>query len=83
MSPDDVCAVIVTRGNVDLGPILATLPYSEIRVWNDRWRGSQGCYGRYLAAWDTRKPFVYYQDDDLIFTAHDELLALYEPGGWS
>ena len=76
----DVCAAIPTRGNVDLGPILATLPYAEIRVRNERYRAPQGCYGRYLAAYDTRKPLIYLQDDDLLFTAHEELLALYEPG---
>jgi hypothetical protein len=81
LSLDDICAVIVTRGDVDLEPILATLPYTETRIWNDRERGySRGCYGRYLAALETERPVVYYQDDDLIFTAHDELRALYEPG---
>lgn len=81
ISIDDIAAVIVTRGNVDLGPIRATLPYTELRIWNDRERGySRGCYGRYLAALETTRPVVYYQDDDLIFTAHDELMALYEPG---
>lgn len=81
ISLDDIAAVIVTRGDVDLGPILATLPYTELVVWNDRERGySRGCYGRYLAALETDRPIIYYQDDDLIFTAHDELLAMYEPG---
>lgn len=80
ISADDVCAVIVTRGNVDLAPILTTLPYPEVIVWDDRERGSQGCYGRYLAAKEATRPVVYYQDDDLIFTAHDALLAAYEPG---
>lgn len=75
----DICAVIVTRGDVPLGPILATLPYGEVRVWNDRERGSRGCYGRYLAA-RTARPIIYFQDDDLIFAAHDELLAAYKPG---
>lgn len=77
---EDVCAVIVTRGDVDLASILATLPYPDVVIWNDQERGSQGCYGRYLAAAETTRPVVYYQDDDLIFTAHDELLAVYEPG---
>lgn len=79
MTFNDICAVIATRGDVDLEPILATLPYGEIIVWNDRHRGSQGCYSRYLAAKETARPVVYYQDDDLIFTAHHALLALYEP----
>lgn len=81
ISFSDICAVIVTRGDVDLAPILATLQqYGETIIWNDLERGSQGCYGRYLAAKETARPVVYYQDDDVIFTAHGELLALYEPG---
>lgn len=80
ISPQDVCAVLVTRGNVDVAPILANLPYGETIVWDDTVRGSRGCYGRYLAAAETDKPVVYFQDDDLIFTAHQQLLDLYEPG---
>lgn len=48
-------------------------------MWDDRWRGRQGCYGRYLAAHEVSTPVVYFQDDDVLFTAHDDLLALYEP----
>lgn len=80
ISAEDVTAVIVTRGDVDLGPILATLPYGDTLVWNDQECGSRGCYGRYVAARLATTPLVYFQDDDLIFTAHDELMAAYEPG---
>ena len=75
-----ISAVIVTRGDVDLAPILDTLPYDDVVVWDDRKRGSKGCYGRYLAMVEAKHDIVYFQDDDLIFTAHDELLAHYEPG---
>lgn len=80
IKPTDICAVIVTRGDVDLQPILSALPYAETVVWDDRERGSRGCYGRYLAAGETEKPVVFFVDDDVVFTAHDELLARYEPG---
>jgi hypothetical protein len=80
MTAADVSAVIVTRGDVDLTPILNTLPYQDVVVWNDRERGSYGCYGRYLAAAECNNDIVYYQDDDLVFTAHDELLAAYQTG---
>lgn len=80
MTFDDICAVIVTRGDVDLKPIIRTLPYGELVVWDDRVRGSRGCYGRYLAVADTSRPVIYFQDDDLIFAAHDRLLSLYEAG---
>jgi len=76
----DVSAVIVTRGDVSLHRILNTLPYREVVVWNDLEHGSQGCYGRYLAVSRTKCPYVYFQDDDLIFTAHDRLMAAYQPG---
>ena len=80
ISPEDVCAVIVTRGNVALQPILATLPYDDVVVWdNSQQQREWRCYGRYLAVAETDKPVIYFQDDDLIFTAHDELMALYQP----
>jgi hypothetical protein len=76
----DVSAVIVTRGDVDLAPIVEALPAEyELVLWDDRERGSQGCYGRYLAVEETTRPVVYFQDDDLIFTAHSRLQALYQP----
>lgn len=74
-----VSAVIVTRGNVDLEPILAPLPYSDVVIWDDRERGSKGCYGRYLAMPEAKHDVIFFVDDDVIFTAHDELLAAYEP----
>lgn len=80
MNPSDVTAIIVTRGDCDLDPILETLPYDEVIVWDDRERGSQGCYGRYLASLEASNDLIYYQDDDLLFTEHVELLAQYEPG---
>lgn len=78
MNPDTVAAVIVTRGDVPLNRLLASLPYPNIIIWNDRERGSKGCYGRYLAAAESEKHAVYFQDDDLVFHAHRELLAKYE-----
>jgi hypothetical protein len=78
---EDVAAVIVTRGDIDLAPILATLPYDETIIWDNAARGWESrCFGRYLATVETTKPYVYFQDDDVIFAAHDELLALHEPG---
>jgi hypothetical protein len=76
----DISAVIVTYGLTDLSRILATLPYPEVIVWNDQERGSQGCYGRYLAAMEATRPVVYFQDDDVIFTAHEGLGFMYQPG---
>jgi len=77
MTADEVSAVIVTRGDVDLAPILATLPYAEVLIWDN---SSASCYGRYIAASACVHDTIFFQDDDVIFTAHDELLAAYEPG---
>lgn len=81
LDPKDVTAIIVTRGDVDLEPILATLPYGEIIVWDNSKRPvDRGVYGRYEAIAEASNDIIYFQDDDIIFTAHDELLAAYEPG---
>ena len=79
---DDICAVIVTRGDVWLTEILTALPYPQLVVWNDLERGSQGCYGRYLAAAETTRPVIYFQDDDLVVEPriHDALISMFEPG---
>ena len=80
LSWDDVAFVLVTRGDVDIEPILETLPpVAETIIWDDRERGSKGCYGRWLATEETDCPVILFQDDDLIFTAHEQLLASYEP----
>ena len=77
MNLSDVTAVIPTRGDVDLAPILATLTgYREVIVWVSQ----DGCWGRYLAMKAARTELVYTQDDDLIFTAHQQLLDLHSPG---
>ena len=80
VSADQVSAVIVTRGNVDLSPIIETLPYAQLIVWNDLERGSKGVYGRYLAMQEAAHEVVYFQDDDVLFSAHEELLGAYQPG---
>lgn len=81
MTFDDITAVIVTRGDVDLEPILETLPYSKVIVWDNSQRPWDAkCYGRYLAAEEAETECVYWQDDDLIFRNHDALLAAWEPG---
>lgn len=77
----DVTAIIVTRGDYPLDDIIATLPYEHLIVWNNSEKPyNASCYGRYLAMEQITTPVAYHQDDDLLFTAHDELLSAYEPG---
>jgi hypothetical protein len=82
LAPESVCAILVTRGDVDMQPIIASLPREyEIVVWDNSTRPyDAGVFGRYLAIAETYKPVVYVQDDDCIVTCHDELLAAYAGG---
>lgn len=75
----DVTACLITRGDTDLTPILDTLPYGEILVW-DTSRPDQKVAGRYQLVSEASNPVVYLQDDDCVFRHHDELLESYEPG---
>ena len=74
-------AIIVTRGDVALQPIIDTLPYSNIVIWDNSTRPyDAGVFGRYLAISEATRPVVFVQDDDCIVHCHAELLAAYEPG---
>lgn len=75
----DVTACLITRGDVDLTPILETLPYERVIVWGPP-REELGVFGRYAAIAEASTPYVYTQDDDCIFRRHHELLELAEPG---
>jgi len=76
-----VTACLVTRGDVDMQPILDTLPYGEVIVWDNSQREFDlKVYGRYMAMSEASNPVVYFQDDDCIVRHHDELLAAYRPG---
>jgi hypothetical protein len=61
----NVSAVIVTRGDVDLGPILDSIPIDDIVVWNNAEK-DLSVYGRYAAIDQCRHAFIYTQDDDAI-----------------
>ena len=81
LTPANVSAIIVTRGDKDLTPCIETLPYDDIVVYdNSKREHDYKCFGRYAAIPDVKNPVVYWQDDDIIFTKHEELLAAYEPG---
>ncbi len=80
MKAKDVSAILVTRGDVDLTPILNTLPYSDVIVYDNSRRHDFGIYGRYFAIREAKNPVIYVQDDDLLVTCHDKLCAAYQPG---
>lgn len=82
MNPSDVTAVLLTRGDVDLDPIRASLPYDRVIVWSSDRDTAEGygMFARYLAIAEAITDVVYVQDDDCLFERHDELLAAFEPG---
>lgn len=79
ITPDLVSACLVTRGDVDLQPIIDSLPFTDIVVWNNAERGQDlQCYGRYAAIAEAKHEIIYQQDDDLIVPAA-ALLTHYHP----
>lgn len=81
MTFDDVAAVLVTRGDVDMQPILDSLPYGEVIIWDNSKRSvDYKVFGRYVGIFESTKPVIYFQDDDCIVSCHEELLEAYEPG---
>ena len=78
---DDVSAVVVTRGDVDMS-WTKDLPYGEVIVWdNSQHARDFKVYGRYVAAKrHATRDIIYFQDDDVRFHEHEALLDRYEPG---
>ncbi len=72
-------AVIVTRGNVDLEPVLNGIPKEWPRViWDNSQRDENlKVYGHFAALAEVETEFSYTQDDDAICPAA-ELLALWD-----
>lgn len=79
ISAHEVSAVIVTRGDVDLTPILDRLPFTDIVIWNNAERSDVKVYGRYAGILDAKHDTIYVQDDDCLVPA-GTLLEQYEPG---
>lgn len=80
ITPDQVTACLVTRGDTDMQPILDTLPYKHVIVWDNSEREDVKTFGRYRAMFEAPTDLVYFQDDDCLFTRHAELMAAYQPG---
>ena len=82
ISPSEVTACLVTRGDQpeQMRRIIDTLPYDEIIVWDNSKDGDYKTAGRYAAMFEAAHDVVYFQDDDTLFTRHDDLMAAYEPG---
>lgn len=78
----DVSAVIVTRGNVDLTPVLDSLIFDDVVVYDNSARPNVMTFGRVIAARDAEHRVIYSQDDDIVHTAEDQrrIVDAYEPG---
>lgn len=69
-------AVIVTRGDVDLTPILESFPKDwPVAVWDNSVRDDLKVYGHFEALAEVETEYVYMQDDDAICPAADLLYA--------
>lgn len=83
LSPNDVTAVLVTKGNVDLRPVLDSLIFPEVVVFdNSREPVDEMTYGRALAIERASSPVIWSQDDDIVHTAENQraILSAYTPG---
>lgn len=72
-------AVLVTRGDVDMQPILDSLPPEwPVVLWDNSKRPEpMDVYGHFAALPEVETEYVYFQDDDAICPAA-ELLALWD-----
>jgi len=67
LDASEVTAVIVTRGDTDLDPIIASLlDYDDVVVWDNSIRPDWKCAGRYIGCLEIDTDKVYWQDDDTI-----------------
>jgi len=72
--------VVVTRGDVDLSPVVSTLlHFDEVIVWDNSKRRDVSVYGRFLGAAEARNEVVYVQDDDCLVDSA-AVVAEYRPG---
>lgn len=75
----NISAVIVTKGDVDLSPVLASLPFDDIVVWDNSKEQDYKVYGRYVAMKRAKYSIIYSQDDDAI-TQPERICKHYMPG---
>ena len=80
--PSEVSAVLVTRGDIDLSPVLESVAQAgitDVVVWNNAERPKDvACYGRYLGIAEAKHDIIFHQDDDLI-SPIAELCGQYDP----
>ena len=77
-----VTAVLVTRGDIDLQPVLDSLIFENVVVYDNSAEPDEKTYGRVLAALRAETDIVYSQDDDILHSPENQraLVKAYEPG---
>jgi hypothetical protein len=78
LSPSDVSAVIVTKGDVDLAPIRDSLVFRDVHVYDNSQEPDKMTYGRVVAAHRAANTVVYSQDDDIIHSPQNQMRILSE-----
>jgi hypothetical protein len=80
LTPSDVTAVIVTKGDVDLTPIYESLIFPNVVVYDNSLRENQMTYGRVVGAREADDKIIYSQDDDIIHPPENQMqiLAAYQ-----
>lgn len=83
LTPDQVTAVIVTRGDVDLTPVLESLIFDDVVVWdNSKTSEDLKTYGRYAVLYRGKNDVFFSLDDDIVHTPENQkrIIEAYEPG---
>lgn len=78
----DISAVLVTRGDCDLAPILESISFSEVDdvvIWDNSVRPNLSVYGRYAGMLEAKHELIYVQDDDTLVPVQD-LIDAYDGG---
>ncbi len=77
----NVTACLVTRGDVDMRPIIDSLIFDNVIIWDNSRDPDWKVAGRYMAALRARNDLVYWQDDDTIVSpgVQRELLREFSP----
>lgn len=79
VAAEHVSAVLVTRGDIDLSPVLNSLPFDDVIVWDNSQREDLQCYGRFAGIEEAKHDTIYVQDDDILVPI-PALLREYQPG---
>jgi hypothetical protein len=78
-----VTAVIVTRGDVPLDPVIDSLIFPNVVIWNNSVEErDQMTYGRLLGALRADTEVIYSQDDDIVHSVENQvqILSAYSKG---